>query len=71
MARLKKKLVHEGDYVAEVEVHLIEADEGWPPYLTLEDAERFDRVREALRKGDVSEAAKLARHRSAGRSPGS
>jgi hypothetical protein len=61
MPRLQKKLVHEGDYVAEVEVHIIEADEGWSPYLTLEDAERLDDVREALRRGDVTEAAKLAR----------
>jgi hypothetical protein len=61
MARLKKKLVHEGDYVAAVEVQLIEADEGWSPYLTLEDAERLDDVREALRRGDVAEASKLAR----------
>ena len=61
MTRLQKKLVHEGDYVAEVEVQLIEADEGWSPYLTLQDAEKLDEVREALRRGDVSEAAKLAR----------
>ncbi len=61
MARLKKKLVHEGDYVAEVEVQLIEGDEGWSPYLTLEDGERLDQVREALRRGDLTEAAKLAR----------
>ncbi|HVT15935.1 MAG TPA: hypothetical protein VHQ90_07100 [Thermoanaerobaculia bacterium] len=61
MARLQKKLVHEGEYVAEVEVQLIESEEGWSPYLTLEDAERLDEVREALRKGDVAEAAKLAR----------
>jgi hypothetical protein len=61
MPRLQKKHVHEGDYVAEVEVHIIEADEGWSPYLTLEDAERLDDVREALRRGDVTEAAKLAR----------
>jgi hypothetical protein len=60
MARLQKKLVHEGDYVAEVEVQLIESEEGWSPYLTIEDAERLDEVREALRKGDVAEAAKLA-----------
>jgi hypothetical protein len=61
MARLKKKLVHEGNYVAEVEVQLIEADEGWSPYLTLEDAERLDQVSEALRRGDVAKAASLAR----------
>lgn len=61
MARLKKKLVHEGDYVAEVEVHLVETGEGWSPYLTLEDAERLDDVRDALRRGDLTAAAKLAR----------
>ncbi len=61
MPRLKKKLVHEGDYVAEVEVQLGEADEGWSPYLTLEGAEKLDQVREALRRGDVTEATKLAR----------
>lgn len=61
MARLKKKLVHEGDYVAEVAVQLVEADEGWSPYLTLEDSERLDDVRNALRRGDVTTAAKLAR----------
>jgi len=61
MARLKKKLVHEGDYVAEVEVQLLDADEGWSPYLTLEDAEKLDDVREALHRGDVAEASKLAR----------
>jgi hypothetical protein len=57
MARLKKKLVHEGDYVAE----LVEADEGWSPYLTLEDAERLDDVRDALRRGNLTAATKLAR----------
>ena len=49
----------EGNYVAEVEVQLIEADEGWSPYLTLEDAERLDQVRESLRRGDLSKASKL------------
>jgi hypothetical protein len=61
MARLRTKLVHEGDYVAEVEVQLSESEEGWSPYLTLEDAERLDEVREALRKRDLAKAAKLAR----------
>jgi hypothetical protein len=61
MTRHKKKLVREGDYVAVVEVHLVEADEGWSPCLILEDAERLDQVREALRRGDVIAAAKLAR----------
>jgi len=61
MARVHKKLVHEGDYAAEVEVRLIESEEGWSPYLSLEDAEKLDEVREALRHGDVKAAGKLAR----------
>ena len=32
------KLVHEGTYVAEVEVETIYADDGWSPYLSVEDA---------------------------------
>lgn len=60
MTRLKK-LIHEGDYAAEVEVDLVESDEGWSPYLTLEDAEKLDQVREALRRRDLQTASKLAR----------
>lgn len=59
--RRQTKLVREGQYVAEVEVELIEADEGWAPYLSLEDAERLDAVREALRLGDTEKAGKLAK----------
>lgn len=55
------KLVHEGKYVAEVDVDLIESDEGWAPYLSLEDAYKLDDVREALRREDVERAARLAR----------
>ena len=55
------KFVHEGEYVAEVEVQLIESTEGWAPYLSLEDAQKLDKVREALRRGDLTTASKLAR----------
>lgn len=55
------KLVHEGDYVAEVDVELIDSDVGWSPYLSLEDAYRLDDVREALRRGDLRGATRLAR----------
>lgn len=57
----RTKLVHEGKYVAEVEVDLIETDEGWSPYLSLEDAYKLDDVRDALRRGDVEVATRLAR----------
>jgi hypothetical protein len=59
--RRQTKFVHEGEYVAEVEVELLEAAEGWAPYLSLEDAEKLDEVREALRRGDLTTANKLAR----------
>lgn len=49
------RLVHEGKYVAEVDVEWIEAASGWSPYLSLDD------VREALRRGDVRAASRHAR----------
>jgi len=55
------KLVHEGDYVAEIDVELIYTDEGWSPYLSLNDAEKLDDVREALRRGDLKAASEHAR----------
>ncbi len=55
------KMVHEGEFVAEVDVELIYTNEGWSPYLSLEDAYKLDDVREALRQGEVKSAAKLAR----------
>ena len=57
----RTKLVHEGDYVAEVEVGVIASDESWSPYLSLEDAYKLDDIREALRKGDIDAAMRLAR----------
>ena len=57
----KTKFVHEGDFVAEVQVDLIETEDGWTPYLSIEDARRLDEVREALRRGDLKSAAKLGR----------
>jgi hypothetical protein len=59
--RLYKKLIHEGEYVAEVDIELIDTDEGWSPYLSLEDAQKLDDVRDYLRRGDIRSAAQLAR----------
>lgn len=55
------KLVHEGEYVAEVEIELLDTGEGWAPYLSLEDAHKLDEVREALRRVDLKTASRLAR----------
>jgi hypothetical protein len=54
------KLVHEGQYAAEVKVELI-YDDGWSPYLSLGDALRLDEARSALRRGDLALAAQLGR----------
>lgn len=59
--RRHTKLVHEGQYVAQVDVELIETDEGWSPYLSLEDAYKLDDVRSALRQGDLKSAMRLSR----------
>lgn len=59
--RKRTKLVHEGSYVAEADVELLQESEGWSPYLSLEDAYRLDDVREALRRGDVETAARYSR----------
>ena len=59
--RKHTKLVHEGKFVAEVDIELIDTSEGWSPYLTLEDAYKLDDVREALRNGDLDAASRIAR----------
>ncbi len=56
--RKKSKYVHEGQYVAEVEVELLEDDTGWSPYLSVADAYKLDDVRNALGRGDLASAAK-------------
>lgn len=59
--RRHTKLIREGPYAAEVDVELIEADDGWSPYLSLDDARKLDAVREALRRGDIQAASRNAR----------
>ena len=57
------KYIHEGNYVAEVDVELIDSnkEDGWSPYLSLEDAYKLDEVRQVLRKGDLNKAAKISK----------
>ncbi len=53
--------VHEGRLVAEVDVTLIETDSEWSPYYDIADVRKVEAVREALRRGDLKGAAKLAK----------
>lgn len=60
-SRQKIKLVHEGQYVAEVAVEVTESEQGWSPTMSLEDAYKLDDVREALKAGDLKAAAQYGR----------
>jgi hypothetical protein len=59
--RKKTKYLHEGKYVAEVDVVLFDDETSWSPYLSLEDAYRLDETREALRQGDIEAASKYGK----------
>jgi hypothetical protein len=61
LTKKRRNLVHEGEYIAEVEVELIESDDAWTPYLSVADARKLDDVRTALQRGDLTAASKLAR----------
>ena len=55
------KHIHEGKYVADVEVVLHYDDKAWNPTLLPPDIEKLERVRLALRRGDVKAAAREAK----------
>ncbi|HEU5408443.1 MAG TPA: hypothetical protein VFU48_11795 [Nitrospira sp.] len=57
----RKKLIHEGQYLAEVNVELLVANDEWSPILSVEDAHKLDDVREALKNGDTTTAARYGR----------
>lgn len=54
------KLIHEGEYAAEVAIDLVTTEDEWSPYLSLEDAYKLDAVRQALRQGDLETASLLS-----------
>ena len=55
------KLIHEGGYAAEVEIELHYTDDSWSPTMTGGDARKLETVVLALRRGDITEAAKHGR----------
>jgi len=58
---LHTRMINVGPYIAEVEVEMIYTDEGWSPYLSIDDAYKLDDVRDSLKRGDIKSAAKLAK----------
>jgi hypothetical protein len=61
MNRRVFRFVHTDKYAAEVEVELIPDDGAWGPYLSKEDALKLDRVRSALKRGDIAAASREVR----------
>ena len=61
MSQTEKYYVHEGRYEAEFEVTLIDNGSPWAPVVSKEDVSKADRVRLALRRGDIKAAAKEAK----------
>lgn len=59
--RKQTKYIHEGKYVAEVDVDLILSDDEWAPHLSVDDAYKLDDVRAALGRNDIAAAARTAR----------
>jgi len=57
----KKKFIHEGKYVAEVDVEVVLDNTQWAPYLSLDEAYRLDAIRDALKRGDIEAASKHAK----------
>ncbi len=55
------KFVHHGKYVAEIDVELLETGDEWSPYLSVDDANKLDNVRQALQRGDLKTAAQYGR----------
>ena len=58
MTRQTTRLVQEGDFAAKVLVDFLDEDQPLGPYLTPADARKLEDVRQALRRGDLTGAAK-------------
>jgi hypothetical protein len=59
--RKETKCIRSGEYLAEVIIELREYEgKEWSPALSLDDARKLERVRKALDRGDIGEAAKDA-----------
>ena len=59
--RYRTKIIHEGQYIAEVDVELIETEDEWSPSMSVEDAYKLDDVREALIKGNIRKASQYSK----------
>jgi hypothetical protein len=61
MTRHRKQMIHEGRFAAEIDIRIEEDGSPWGPTVDKEDVFKSDRVRLALRRGDISAEAKEAK----------
>ena len=61
MIRRTVERIAEGKFAADVPVDLIEDEHGWSPDFSPEDVAKLDRVRLALRRGDIAAAKREAK----------
>lgn len=61
MTRKRTQMIREDRYAAEVEIRLIDDETLWGPVVSKEDVFKTERVRLALRRGDIEAAAKEAK----------
>jgi hypothetical protein len=59
--RIAREVTHRRRYVPEVDIELLDSQEGWSPYLPLEDVLKLDDIRAVLRRGALETAANLSR----------
>jgi hypothetical protein len=57
LRRKSTKLIREGKYAAQVEVEFW-YDDSWSRMMSIDDTRKLERVRLALRRGDIAEVAK-------------
>ena len=55
------KLIRDGSLVAEIQVELSDENDPWGPTMSLDDAERVDKVRSAMRRHDYDTVRSLGR----------
>ncbi len=60
MNRRQEKFIHVGNFVAKVELDLVNSEDSRFPCLSFADAQRLDKIRIALQKGDIKAAAQNA-----------
>jgi hypothetical protein len=61
MSKTSVESIEEGAYLAKVEIAVIEDASPWSPHVSKEDIRKLDRVRLALRRGDIEAAAREAK----------